>query len=38
MKHGNNRVILATDGENVGVSSDSDLVTLIEKERDSGIF
>jgi len=39
VKHGNNRVILATDGDfNVGVSSDSDLVTLIEKERDSGIF
>ena len=36
---GNNRVILATDGDfNVGVSSDDDLVRLIEKERKSGVF
>jgi Ca-activated chloride channel family protein len=36
---GINRVILATDGDfNVGVSSDSELVRLIEKERESGIF
>lgn len=36
---GVNRVILATDGDfNVGVSSDSELVRLIEKERESGIF
>ena len=36
---GNNRVILATDGDfNVGVSSDADLVRLIEKERDDGIY
>jgi len=36
---GNNRVILATDGDfNVGPSSDDDLVRLIEKERKSGIF
>lgn len=36
---GNNRVILATDGDfNVGQSSDSELVRLIEKERESGIF
>lgn len=36
---GNNRVILATDGDfNVGVSSDSELVRLIEEERDAGIF
>jgi Ca-activated chloride channel family protein len=39
MKKGNNRVILATDGDfNVGVTSDGELVTLIEKERESGIF
>ncbi len=39
VKHGNNRVILATDGDfNVGVSSDSELVALIEKERESGVF
>jgi len=37
--HGNNRIILATDGDfNVGVSSDDELVDLIEKERHSGIF
>ena len=36
---GNNRVILATDGDfNVGVSSDSELVKLIEKEREGDIF
>jgi Ca-activated chloride channel family protein len=37
--HGNNRIILATDGDfNVGISSDDELVDLIEKERQSGIF
>lgn len=36
---GNNRVILATDGDfNVGVSSDSELVQLIEKKREEGTF
>ena len=36
---GNNRVILATDGDfNVGPSSDADMVRLIEKERESGVF
>ena len=36
---GNNRVILATDGDfNVGPSSDADLVRLIEEKRDDGIF
>ena len=39
MDGGNNRVILCTDGDfNVGVSSDDELETLIEKERESGIF
>lgn len=39
MKHGNNRVILATDGDfNVGVSSEGDLVRMIEKERESGVY
>jgi len=39
LPNGNNRVILATDGDfNVGVSSDSELVSLIERERESGIF
>ncbi|MBM3416942.1 MAG: VWA domain-containing protein [Bacteroidetes bacterium] len=36
---GNNRIILATDGDfNVGISSDDELVRLIEKERKSGVF
>lgn len=35
----NNRVILATDGDfNVGISHDDDLVKLIEKKRESGVF
>lgn len=39
LKEGNNRVILATDGDfNVGVSSDAELVRLIEQKRDRGIF
>ncbi len=39
IKQGNNRVILATDGDfNIGVSSDDDLVRLIEGERKSGVF
>ena len=39
MKSGNNRIILATDGDfNVGVSSDDELVKLIEEKRDQGIF
>lgn len=36
---GNNRVILATDGDfNVGVSSTGSLVDLIQQKRDDGIF
>lgn len=36
---GNNRVILATDGDfNVGVSGDNELETLITKEREKGIY
>lgn len=39
MDDGNNRVILATDGDfNVGVTSDGALTRLIEKKRESGIF
>lgn len=39
IKGGNNRVILATDGDfNVGVSSSSDLKTLIEEKRKSGVY
>lgn len=38
-KGGVNRVILATDGDfNVGVSSDAELVRLIEEKRKSGVF
>ncbi len=36
---GNNRVILATDGDfNVGPSSDAEMVRLIEDRRDAGVF
>ena len=36
---GNNRIILATDGDfNVGVSSNADMERLVEKKRDKGIF
>ncbi len=36
---GNNRVILATDGDlNVGLSSESELTRLIEEKRESGVF
>lgn len=36
---GNNRVILATDGDfNVGVTSEGELSRLIEERRDEGIF
>jgi Ca-activated chloride channel homolog len=39
IKNGNNRVILATDGDfNVGISSDNELVKLIEEKREDGIF
>jgi len=36
---GNNRVILATDGDfNIGASSDAEMVRLIEEKRDEGVF
>jgi Ca-activated chloride channel family protein len=39
IKGGNNRIILATDGDfNVGVSSTSELVRIVEGNRDKGIF
>jgi Ca-activated chloride channel family protein len=39
IKHGNNRVILATDGDfNVGVSSTSELIRMIEQKREEGIY
>ena len=39
VKGGNNRVILATDGDfNVGVSSNGEMQRLIEEKRESGVF
>lgn len=39
LKGGNNRVILATDGDfNVGASSDAELVRMIEEKRKEGIY
>ncbi len=39
IKGGNNRVVLATDGDfNVGVSSDGELTRMIEEKRKDGIF
>ncbi len=39
LSEGNNRVILATDGDfNVGVSSEGELVQLIEERREDDIF
>lgn len=39
VKNGNNRVILATDGDfNVGPSSDKAMVELIEEKRKTGVF
>ena len=39
MRGGNNRVILATDGDfNVGLSSDAEMVRLIEERRAQGTF
>ncbi len=39
IRGGINRVILATDGDfNVGVTSEGDLVRLIEQQREAGVF
>ena len=39
IQSGNNRVILATDGDfNVGASSDAEMVRLIEEKRKKGVF
>lgn len=39
IRDGNNRVILATDGDfNVGISATSDLVRFVEEKRKDGIF
>ena len=36
---GNNRIILATDGDfNIGVSNNGDLVRIIEEKREEGVF
>ena len=36
---GNNRVIMMTDGDlNVGITSQSDLVSLVESKKESGVF
>ncbi len=36
---GNNRIILATDGDlNVGISSEAELTDLVEEKRESGVF
>jgi Ca-activated chloride channel family protein len=39
MRNGNNRVILATDGDfNVGITSEGELTRFIEQKRRSGLF
>jgi len=39
MEEGNNRIILATDGDfNIGPSSNAEMERLIEKKRDEGIY
>ncbi|MBE6377609.1 MAG: DUF3520 domain-containing protein [Lentisphaerae bacterium] len=39
IKGGNNRVVLITDGDfNVGASSESELVSMIEKQRKSAVY
>jgi Ca-activated chloride channel family protein len=39
IEDGNNRVILATDGDfNIGASSDGEMVRLIEEKREQGTF
>ncbi len=39
INNGNNRVVLATDGDfNVGASSDGDMERLIEEKRKTGVF
>jgi len=39
IKDGNNRIILATDGDfNIGTSSTSELIRLVEEKRKTGVF
>ena len=38
-KNGNNRIIIATDGDfNIGASSDAEMMRLIEEKRKEGVF
>lgn len=39
IEDGNNRIILATDGDlNVGITSEGELKRIVEKEREKGVF
>ena len=39
IENGNNRIILATDGDfNVGVSSNAEMERLVEQKRENGVF
>jgi Ca-activated chloride channel family protein len=39
ISNGNNRIVIGTDGDfNVGMSSQEELINLIEQKRESGIF
>jgi len=39
IKGGNNRIILATDGDfNIGISSTSELIRYVEKKRETGVY
>ena len=39
IKNGNNRIILAADGDfNIGMSTEKDLMNLIQQEKQSGIY
>lgn len=39
IRNGNNRVIIATDGDlNIGVSSGDELIDLIKNKRDNGVY
>ena len=39
LKGGNNRIVLATDGDfNIGASSDGEMIRLIEEKREQGVF
>ncbi|MGB1207281.1 MAG: vWA domain-containing protein [Chitinophagales bacterium] len=39
VENGNNRIVVGTDGDfNIGISSQEDLITLIEEKRDIGVF